>query len=325
MATASIPYTFSNNTQNADATQVNSNFSTLATFLNTEVIQRDGTIAFTQIPTLPATSPTNANHATRKGYVDSYFPVATANIADLGVTTAKVADSAITSAKIADGAIVNADVNASAAIAYSKLNLASSIVAADFAAAAKPVVICTSSTRPSSPVNGQMIFETDTGKVLVYYSTPAQWRQPWNLPWGVAGATSYATPQTIGSGGASSLVAQCSFTVVANRQYHATVTATRIATNSATIEQGVLFQIDTSGAFANGGFQQLTGNTNHMYSGACFMSSATGGTAGLTAGTRTFKVLAGTAATSLLPQWQYQNYETHIVINDIGPANNTPA
>jgi len=40
---------------------------------------------------------------------------------DGSVTTAKIADSAITSAKIADGTIVNADINASAAIALSKL------------------------------------------------------------------------------------------------------------------------------------------------------------------------------------------------------------
>jgi len=49
---------------------------------------------------------------------------------------AGVADGSITSAKIADGTIVNADVSASAAIAYSKLNLTSSIVAADIAAGA---------------------------------------------------------------------------------------------------------------------------------------------------------------------------------------------
>lgn len=111
MATVTIPFTFVNNTQNADATQVNSNFSTLASFINTEVIQRDASVAFTQIPTLPATTPTLANHATRKGYVDSFFPV--------------------TSTNIQDGAIMNVDVNASAAIAYSKLALANSIVNAD--------------------------------------------------------------------------------------------------------------------------------------------------------------------------------------------------
>lgn len=44
---------------------------------------------------------------------------------------AGVADGSITSAKIADATIVNADVSTTAAIAYSKLNLANSIVAAD--------------------------------------------------------------------------------------------------------------------------------------------------------------------------------------------------
>jgi hypothetical protein len=47
--------------------------------------------------------------------------VTTAKIADSNITTAKIADSAVTSAKIADGAIVNADVNASAAIAGTKI------------------------------------------------------------------------------------------------------------------------------------------------------------------------------------------------------------
>lgn len=47
--------------------------------------------------------------------------VTTAKINDLAVTTGKIADSAVTSAKIADGTIVNADVNASAALALTKL------------------------------------------------------------------------------------------------------------------------------------------------------------------------------------------------------------
>jgi hypothetical protein len=57
--------------------------------------------------------------------------VTTATIADGAVTTAKLAADAVTSAKIKDGEIVNADVSTTAAIAYSKLNLANSIVAAD--------------------------------------------------------------------------------------------------------------------------------------------------------------------------------------------------
>lgn len=59
-----------------------------------------------------------------------------AQIEDDEVTTAKILDGAVTSAKIADGTIVNADVNASAAIAYGKLNLSNSIVNADVSASA---------------------------------------------------------------------------------------------------------------------------------------------------------------------------------------------
>lgn len=48
------------------------------------------------------------------------------NINANAVGTNEIADSAVTSAKIADGAIVNADINATAAIAYSKLAAAAS-------------------------------------------------------------------------------------------------------------------------------------------------------------------------------------------------------
>ena len=67
--------------------------------------------------------------------------IATGDIADGAVTSAKIADGtivagdladgAVTSAKILDGTIVNADINASAAIAYSKLSLNGTITSAD--------------------------------------------------------------------------------------------------------------------------------------------------------------------------------------------------
>ena len=73
MATAAITYTFANGT-NADGTQVNSNFMSVLNFLNTETVQRDASIAFTAIPSLPATDPTTDNHVVRKAYVDNYTP-----------------------------------------------------------------------------------------------------------------------------------------------------------------------------------------------------------------------------------------------------------
>ena len=56
------------------------------------------------------------------GYKPADKPLTSADITDGVITTAKIADSNITSAKIADGTIVNADINASAAIASTKLS-----------------------------------------------------------------------------------------------------------------------------------------------------------------------------------------------------------
>lgn len=55
--------------------------------------------------------------------------VTTAKVDGSAITTAKIADSAVTTAKIADGTIVNDDISASAAIAESKLSLASDAAA----------------------------------------------------------------------------------------------------------------------------------------------------------------------------------------------------
>ena len=63
-------------------------------------------------------------------------PLTSSQLADGLITTDKLAADAVTSAKIADGAIVNVDVNSTAAVAYSKLNLATSIVNADISASA---------------------------------------------------------------------------------------------------------------------------------------------------------------------------------------------
>jgi len=59
-----------------------------------------------------------------------------AQIEDGEITEAKLADGAVTSAKIANNTIVDADVSASAAIAYSKLNISNSVSTTDLASGA---------------------------------------------------------------------------------------------------------------------------------------------------------------------------------------------
>ena len=57
--------------------------------------------------------------------------VSTAKIADAAITTAKIADDSITSAKIVAGTIVNSDINATAAIDWTKLAISSTVDATE--------------------------------------------------------------------------------------------------------------------------------------------------------------------------------------------------
>lgn len=79
--------------------------------------------------------------------------VTSADITDGTIATADLADSAVTSAKIADGTIVNADVNASAAIADSKLSLTTT-VSGTAISSSNPIVDATASLvdRPTGMV-----------------------------------------------------------------------------------------------------------------------------------------------------------------------------
>lgn len=69
MATASTTYTFTDGTA-AVADEVNQNFTDVVSFLNDSVVHRDGSNAFTAVPTGPSTDPSTDNHLTRKAYVD---------------------------------------------------------------------------------------------------------------------------------------------------------------------------------------------------------------------------------------------------------------
>lgn len=80
------------------------------------------------------------------------------------------------------------------------------------------LTICTSATRPASPAVGQNIYETDTGKHLVYYGATTSWRPPWANPWGyISFATTASAINSTGNSYASLL--SWSGTPLANRRY----------------------------------------------------------------------------------------------------------
>jgi hypothetical protein len=69
VANASVTYTFIPDTT-IKASEANINFANLVNFLNSNVVQKDASLAFTNIPSGPSTNPTTSNQFTRKAYVD---------------------------------------------------------------------------------------------------------------------------------------------------------------------------------------------------------------------------------------------------------------
>lgn len=69
MTSVSKTYTFVAGTD-AKGTEVNQNFDDIITYVNNEVVVRDGSTAFTAVPSGPATNPSSDNQLTRKKYVD---------------------------------------------------------------------------------------------------------------------------------------------------------------------------------------------------------------------------------------------------------------
>ena len=84
MTTVNKTYTFTPGTP-IESAQANQNFDDLVNYTNSEVIVRDGSKAFTAIPSGPGTDPTTSNQFTRKQYVDN--AVSAVNTAVTNLTT----------------------------------------------------------------------------------------------------------------------------------------------------------------------------------------------------------------------------------------------
>lgn len=78
--------------------------------------------------------------------------------------------------------------------------------------------ICTSSTRPTSPLVGHRIYETDTGNTLLYYGATSQWMKEWDKPWGRVSFTEVTTDIAINVS-ITSLISSSSITLRQDRLY----------------------------------------------------------------------------------------------------------
>lgn len=96
----------------------------------------------------------------------------------------------------------------------------------------RPTIV-TSGTHPASPFPGQMIFETDTGKVLFYYGTTLGWLPDWGVAWGEIAQTAVTSNQTT-TGAVYVDAATASFTAIAGRRYLTHVEGQATLTGGAT-------------------------------------------------------------------------------------------
>jgi hypothetical protein len=109
------------------------------------------------------------------------------------------------------------------------------------AAARGGVIVCTSSTRPSAPTAGDLIYETNTKKLLEYQDSTLGWTPPWNLPWGLVGSanltsnSSSFTTQTDISG------LSVTFTSVSGRKYRVSTNVNLQSTVATDDVRGYLF------------------------------------------------------------------------------------
>lgn len=159
--------------------------------------------------------------------------------------------------------------------------------------------ICTSSSRPAAPDTGQMIYETDTQRVLVYSGTA--WQPPWNQPWGVVGIGTHDTGLQVA---ANTSFCSVTFTPVLNRYYQAFYTCRTVWTTAGTI--GIFDSV------ANGRIAEQYGAPDPvtLQRTKTFSSTAS----------RTLSIRTDGVQTPISGSYSGNERPAQLVVMDIGPA-----
>lgn len=179
-------------------------------------------------------------------------------------------------------------------------------------AIAKPGV-CTSSTRPASPYDGQVIYQQDTDGLLIWNGSA--WYPPGNMPWGRITYKSENSTDINFSSETTTLTTN-SFTAVANRIYRITYVEPAIAYVSGTVNgvaQGIrltnvsgtilAFQDFTAANISSGPISAMTVLETTLTAGSTVINASCA-----TSGGGTAKVDRGSTRIAFLS------------VEDIGPA-----
>jgi hypothetical protein len=178
--------------------------------------------------------------------------------------------------------------------------------------------VCTSSTRPASPFEGQMIYETDTDKVLVWNGT--DWYANWNLPWGMVARATSSTDYTLTTSAAIATGMTVTFTAIANRYYKITYMEPQCQT-STVADKDTNIQIrvtNAAGTLLNQGYIRTETGSQTDTGTITLVSTST-----FSAGSTTIVGCAKTGSTSgapVLGRGASTAGPALLLVEDIGPA-----
>jgi hypothetical protein len=167
--------------------------------------------------------------------------------------------------------------------------------------------VCTSITRPASPYEGQVVYETDTDKVLVWNG--AAWYPNWNLPWGMQTYTT-ATTNDLTITTEELQITGSSFTAVTGRLYRITYYEPELYGSTSYMQVNIR-NTNISGAIRQLHYVQLNGN-NNVPSHLIWIGTLTAGATNFVA---TLSSYSGTGAA-----YRAANQVAYLAVEDVGPA-----
>ncbi len=173
----------------------------------------------------------------------------------------------------------------------------------------QPGVVANTAARPTSPFEGQAIYQVDTNQYLIWNGTA--WTPPTNLPWGVMGTVYRNTGDFTGTTTLGDITGMSiTFTAVAGRIYRASWGAGARKETAAGWSQ-ITFA-DSANALYGYSIQYAIANQYLNLSGVSVIT-------GLTAGSKTFK-LRGVTENNTVSIFGNTNAPLQFIIEDIGPA-----
>ena len=171
---------------------------------------------------------------------------------------------------------------------------------------------------PSSPVKGQAYYETDTGKLKIYYGATTSWQLPWNQPWGIIDYRTDSTVRSTTSASSAEVTSawRSTGTYIANRYLKITV----IMTVSHATSTGFVIDVVRSPASS----AVVEGRVGQQYYNGYSQVSASIVTTSTASAVYGVYWNSNTAGQTVTNYNSTSGLTAKLIIEDLGPLTNNP-